>query len=212
MYIVQICPGFGESEETPTSWNTDNYVSFINEFIKKQNIKELDLIGHSNGGRIIIKLASKENLNFKINKIVLIGSAGIVHKKSLKLKIKIYSFKFCKKIVQLKIIKRFFPNLLNKLKNKFGSEDYKNASQILKQSLVKLINEDLKDCMTKIKVPTLLIWGEKDTATPLSDAKIMEKLIPDAGLVTIKNCTHYVFLENPYYVNIIIETFLKGGN
>lgn len=151
-------------------------------------------------------------MNFKINKIVLIGSAGIVHKKSLKLKIKIYSFKFCKKIVQLKIIKRFFPNSLNKLKNKFGSEDYKNASQILKQSLVKLINEDLKDCMPKIKVPTLLIWGEKDTATPLSDAKIMEKLIPDAGLVTIKNCTHYVFLENPYYVNIIIETFLKGGN
>lgn len=151
-------------------------------------------------------------MNFKINKIVLIGSAGIINKKPLKLRIKIYSFKFCKKIVQLKIIKRFFPNLLNKLKNKFGSEDYKNASHILKQSLVKLINEDLKDCMPNIKVPTLLIWGEKDTATPLSDAKIMERLIPDAGLVTIKNCTHYVFLENPYYVNKIIETFLKGGS
>lgn len=205
-------PGFGESQEPNFSWALDNYVDFIIKFIETQNIKKLNLIGHSNGGRIIIKLANRKDLNFEINKIILIGSAGIVHKKSLTVRLKIYIYKLCKKILQLKPIKKLFPSSLSKLKNIFGSEDYKNASPILKQSLVQLINEDLKKCLPNINAPTLLIWGENDTATPLSDAKIMEKLIPDSGLVSIKNCSHYVFIENSIYVNTIISNFLNGGN
>ena len=205
-------PGFGKSQEPDNSWDLDNYVSFIIEFIKSQNIKELDLIGHSNGGRIIIKLMSSKKIDFKVNKIILIGSAGIVHKKTLLQKFKIKVFKFCKKVLEFKPIKSLFPNLLLKLKNSFGSEDYRNASPVMKGTLVKLVNEDIRDFLPNIKVPTLLIWGELDTATPVSDGEIMEKLIPDAGLIKVKDCTHYVFLEKPSYVNKIIYTFFNGGN
>ena len=201
-------PGFGKSQEPQKSWNIDDYVSFIINFIENQNIKNLDLIGHSNGGRIIIKLMN-EKLNFKVNKIVLIGSAGIVHKKTLFQKIKIKTFKICKKILEFKPINSVFPNLLENLKNHFGSTDYKNATPIMKETLVKLVNEDLKALLPNISAPTLLIWGEADTSTPICDAEIMEKLIPDAGLVRVKNCSHYVFLEQPAYVNKIIYTFLS---
>ena len=88
-------PGFGESDEPKQRWNLDSYIDFVINFIKSQDIKELDLIGHSNGGRIIIKLMSKK-LDFKVNKIILIGSAGIVHKKSFSQKVKIRSFKIGK--------------------------------------------------------------------------------------------------------------------
>lgn len=205
-------PGFGESEEPVISWELDDYVTFVINFIKKQKIKELDLIGHSNGGRIIIKLMSKKNLNFKVNKIILIGSAGIVHKKTVSQKLKIKISKLCKKILELKPIKDICPNLLSKLKNSFGSEDYRNASPVMKQIIVKLIDQDLREFLPNINVPTLLIWGENDTATPISDGEIMEKLIPDAGLIKVENCSHYVFLERPEYVNKIISTFLNGGN
>lgn len=205
-------PGFGKSDEPKTSWNLDQYVDFVISFLQSQNIKELDLIGHSNGGRIIIKLMSKKNLNIKINKIILIGSAGIVHKKTLSQKLKIRMFKISKKILNLKILENSFPNLLEKLKNKFGSEDYRNASPIMRECLVKLVNEDVRNFLPNINVPTLLLWGQNDTATPIEDAKIMEELIPDAGLVEIKNCSHYVFLEQPNYINKIIYTFLDGGN
>lgn len=214
-YANVICldmPGFGASDEPKKSWNLDDYVTFIIEFIKSQNIDELDVIGHSNGGRIIIKLMSSKNLNFKINKIILIGSAGIVHKKTFKQTIKIKTFKLCKKIAQLKPVKAISPGLLDKVKNHFGSADYKNASPIMRETMVKLINEDVRQYLPNIKVPTLLIWGENDTATPIKDAEIMEKLIPDAGLVRVKNCSHYVFLETPSYVNIVISNFLNGGN
>ena len=205
-------PGFGDSQEPNTSWNLDNYVTFVINFINNQNIKEVDLIGHSNGGRIIIKLMSQKNLNFKVNKIILIGSAGIVRKKTLSQKLKIKIFKACKKILELKPIKDTFPNLILKLKNNFGSEDYRNASPVMKQTLVQLINQDLRECLPNINVPTLLIWGVNDTATPISDGEIMEKLIPDAGIIKVENCSHYVFLERPAYVNKIISTFLTGGN
>ena len=199
-------PGFGESEEP------NDYVTFVIDFIKSQNINELSLIGHSNGGRIIIKLMNEKNLSFKVNKIILIGSAGIVHEKTLYQNSKVKLAKIGKNILELKPIKKIFPNLITKLKNNFGSEDYKNASPIMKETLVQLINYDLREFLPNINVPTLLIWGSNDTATPISDGKLMEKLIPDAGLIRVENCSHYVFLEQPGYVNKIINTFLNGGN
>ena len=202
-------PGFGQSEEPKESWNLDKYVDFVIEFIEEQNIKNLDLIGHSNGGRIIIKLMTRRDLKFKVNKVILIGSAGIVHPKSTTRKIKENIFKITKKILELKPFKKVFAKFIIKFQNKFGSEDYRNASPIMKKTMVKLLNEDVRECLPNINVPTLLIWGENDTATPISDAEIMEKTIPDAGLVRIKGCTHYVFLENTQYVNKIIENFLN---
>lgn len=205
-------PGFGDSSEPYSPWNIDNFVSFVIDFIKSLNIQELDLIGHSNGGRIIIKLMNEKNLDFKVNKIILIGSAGIVHKKTLIQRAQVQVCKLGKKVLETKPFKTLFPNLISKLKNHIGSEDYKNASPVMKQTLVELVNKDLREFLPNINVPTLLIWGTNDTATPISDAEIMEKLIPDSGLVRIENCTHYVFLERTEYVNKIIATFLTGGN
>lgn len=199
-------PGFGESDEPEQSWNVDDFVDFIIEFIKEQKIKELDLIGHSNGGRIIIKLMNRKDLDFKVDKIILMGSAGIVNKKSFSQRVRIRTYKICKKLFKISLVQKAFPNLLNK----FGSDDYRNSSPVMRQTMVKLVNEDLREYLPNIKNPTLLIWGTNDTATPISDAELMEKLIPDSGLVKIDGCTHYAFLENPYYVNTVIKTFFEG--
>lgn len=188
-------PGFGESQEPSHGLSLDDYVHFVISFIHALGLKELDIIAHSNGGRITIKMLGKEPLDFKVHKIILMGSAGIVHPNSLSQKIHIKLFKIGKKILSLKPMKVLFPNLLEKLKNNSGSEDYRNASPIMKQTLVKLIHEDVREFLPKIEVPTLLLWGENDEATPIEDAKLMEKLIPDAGLVCLKNGSHYAFLE-----------------
>ena len=94
-------PGFGESEEPNTSWNLGDYVTFVIAFIKSQNINELSLIGHSNGGRIIIKLMNEKNLSFKVNKIILIGSAGMVHEKTFYQNLKVKLAKIGKNILEL---------------------------------------------------------------------------------------------------------------
>lgn len=51
--------------------------------------------------------------------------------------------------------------------------------------------------------------GKNDTATPLRDARIMEKLIPDAGLVAFDDAGHYSFLDKPYEFNTVLQNFLQ---
>jgi pimeloyl-ACP methyl ester carboxylesterase len=75
--------------------------------------------------------------------------------------------------------------------------------------MVRVVNTDLKEYLPKILAPTLLLWGEKDTITPLKDAYVMKKLINDAGIVVFNNCGHYSFLEQPNETNIIINNFIK---
>jgi pimeloyl-ACP methyl ester carboxylesterase len=98
---------------------------------------------------------------------------------------------------------------LNVMRAKKGSADYASSSPIMRGVLSKVVNEDLKHVMPSIKASTLLIWGENDTATPLNDAKTMERLIPDAGLVSFAGCGHYSFLDNPRGFAAVVKEFLK---
>lgn len=201
-------PGFGKTNEPPTAWNVDQYTDFVIEFIKKLNLKKIILMGHSFGGRIIIKLMARQEKAFEVEKIVLLDSAGIKPKTTLKKQIKQKWFKICKKVANSKVGKKMYPGLVEKMQKKHGSADYRNATPLMRQVLVKAINEDLTKLLINIKVPTLLIWGDKDTATPLSDAETMEKLIPDAGLVVLKNTGHYSFLEDFYTFSRVMDSFL----
>ena len=90
-----------------------------------------------------------------------------------------------------------------------GSEDYKNSPEVLKETMKNIINEDQKKYLHEIKAPTLLIWGSLDKATPIEDARIMKKLIPDCGLIEYPNSTHFSYLENINQVNIVLNNFLS---
>jgi pimeloyl-ACP methyl ester carboxylesterase len=92
---------------------------------------------------------------------------------------------------------------------KNASADYRNATPRMRECLVKTVNEDLTPCLPSIRCPTLLIWGENDSETPLSDAGVMEKLIPDAGLVVLKNAGHYSFLDQSYAFGRVLDSFLN---
>lgn len=204
-------PGFGESAQLKESFSSDDYSSFCINFLKKLDLlnKKIVLVGHSNGGRIAIKLNLSFNNTINIIKNILIDSAGIRSKLSLYKRIKIKTFKFLKKISSFSLIKKIFPNLEENIKNKFGSNDYNNASPIMKETLVKLVNEDLSDKLYKINVPTLLIWGDKDDATPIEHAKIMNKNIKDSGLVIYENCSHFSFIENREKTILVFKSFLN---
>lgn len=188
-------PGFGESDEPSEPWCVDDYVDFVIEFLKSFDVKNATLLGHSFGGRVIIKMFEKATLPFEINKIILVDSAGVKPKKTFKQKAKIKTFKIGKKILGLKPISTLFPDALESLRAKSGSADYNAASPIMRQTLVRVVNEDLTHLFEKVTPPTLLIWGKDDTATPVSDADLMERLMPDAGKVVFENCGHYSFID-----------------
>lgn len=200
-------PGFGKSSEPTVPWNVDNYADFVMKFCEKMGIKRCSLIGHSFGGRIIIKMMSREKLPFTVDKIVLTGSAGIRPQQSLQRKMQNKCYKMLRWLLALQACQKMMPNALEYLRQKNGSADYNAASPIMRQCLVRVVNEDLTPLLHNINVPTLLIWGENDTATPVRDGQIMAKQIPDAGLVVFEGCGHYAFLEQCWRFCRILDSF-----
>lgn len=205
--IAPELPGFGETPEPPEPWGVSEYASFVLKFLELLNIKKAIFMGHSNGGRIIIKIASG-GADIKIPKIILIGSAGIVPEKTPEQLRRQKRYKMGKTILSSAPVKLIFPDALENFKKKSGSEDYRNASPLMRDTLVKLVNEDLSSILPSVKQPTLLVWGELDDSTPIADAKKMESLLPDAGLVVVKGAGHYCYLEQPNFVFRVLDSFL----
>lgn len=202
-------PGFGGSSEPSYAMNVDDYTDFVIEFIEKLGLKKIHILGHSFGGRVIIKMMSRK-LNYEVDKIILVDAAGIKPKKSLKITLKVKSFKLAKKMFEGTILGKMYPNFINNMRKKSGSDDYNSASPIMRQILVKVVNEDLTYLLANIKNNTLLVWGDMDDATPIGDAHIMNKNIENSGLVIAKGAGHYSFLEQSQLVNNSIYSFLQS--
>ena len=208
--VVPDLPGFGESPEPPHPFSVGDYTDLLVDFIKSLGFGTVSLMGHSYGGRIIIKLFSMENLPFTVERVCLVDAAGIRPKKSLGQKLSLFCYKGGRRILSLPPLRRLFPNAVENWRKKRGSADFNAASEVMKKTLVLSVNEDLTPCLKNITSPTLLFWGDKDDATPLSDAKIMEKKIPDAGLVVLQGGSHYSFLENTPYFLRVADAFFEN--
>ncbi|MBE6750568.1 MAG: alpha/beta hydrolase [Ruminococcaceae bacterium] len=200
-------PGCGKTDTMKEPWKLEDYCDFVLEFMKAVNLENPILIGHSHGGRVILKLAAEGLVDPQ--KIVLLDSAGLIPKKTLNQKFRAKSFKCIKTVLSLPIIKNYSGELLDKARKHYGSADYNAAPEVLRKTLVSLVNTDLRNIIHKISCPTLLIWGEKDTATPLSDAKIIEGLIKDCGLCVFENAGHFAFFEQQQRTIAILNSFIK---
>ena len=198
-------PGHGNSDEPPSVWGVVEYTDLVEQFCANQGIASPILIGHSFGGRIGLLMASRND----VRKMVLVDGAGIKPRRSLRYYIKVYSFKTAKRLLPLLMGKKRGGELIDRWRGKAGSADYRTSTPKMRAVMSKCINQDLKFVMPSIKASTLLIWGSKDTATPLSDGKYMEKHIPDAGLVVFEDAGHYSFLDNPVGFRSVIQTFFK---
>lgn len=204
-------PGFGESDEPAEPWNVAAYADFFCRFMEETGIQEAALIGHSYGGRVIIKLAERESLPFTITKIVLIDSAGIMPERSAAQKAKVRRYKMLRNFLTSKPIHAMFPEVIDYWMSKQGSEDYRNASPMMKKCLVMAVNEDQREALPKIRQEVLLIWGDLDDATPISDAHLMDELIPDSALIVLEGTGHYSFLEKPQQFRGIIRSYFGIG-
>lgn len=203
--FVPDLPGFGKEKLVKAAMAVDDYVLFIKDYIEKKKLNSIIVIAHSFGGRIAIKLASSKNS--PVLKLILTGSAGIKPKLSLLVR----GMQF----IGLSMSELFRFSILRMFKNRFrklfyfliGEWDYYNAGD-LRETFKKIIAEELTPCIERIKVPTLLVWGENDKIIHLSDAKKMEKLIPNSKLVVIKNRGHKLPYESPREFMNAISTFI----
>lgn len=168
-------PGFGGTGIPLEPWNVLDYSKWLVDFLNKTKTESDVLIGHSFGGRVAIKEISGGLLTPQ--KLVLVASAGI-ERKSIKVK-------------TLILISDLIPKFIKKMVN-FGSKDLREASGIMRESVKLIVGENLENDISKIAIPTLLIWGSEDNTTPLWQGKLINKLIKNSELKIIDGANHGV--------------------
>lgn len=197
-------PGFGDTNDPDFVMGTYDYYEFLLAFLEKFNIKKATFIGHSFGGKTLTILGAKNDE--MIEKLILIDASGVIPKRKLNYYFKVYSFKIAKKFYLLthggdeESLKKFY--------KKHGSDDYQNADGIMRKCFVKVVNESTEEEFPKIKAETLLVWGEKDDATPLYMAEVFEKKIKNSGLVVLEGAGHYSYIDDYGTFNAVLNSFL----
>lgn len=204
VYAVDF-PGFGLSGAPAEVWGIEEYTACFEEFVRTAGIENPVLVGHSFGGRVAILFASRN----PVHKVILVDAAGIRPRRTLKYYLKIYSYKLYKRLLPLAVGRGRAERMLDRYRRKVGSSDYNALNGTMRRILVKVVNEDLRSFLPRIGAPTLLIWGDLDTATPIGDARIMERAIPDAGLVVFPGASHFSFLERPGQFLAVVDNFLN---
>ena len=193
--------GHGESEEPECAWSVKDYADALYELCVKLNIENPIIVGHSFGCRVAFHFAYAH----PVRKMVLTGAAGLKPKRGLDWYAKTYTYKLGKKLVQMSGNKE----LEEKLKRNSGSSDYRNATGIMRETFVKVVNDDVRDLLPKMEMPVLLIFGEHDDATPVSDGKYMEAHMKDAALIVFENDDHYAYWHQMARFNRILDAFFE---
>ena len=186
--------GFGKSVGMKTPYSLDDYVAEIGRVIDELGVKKVNVLAHSFGARVAVKLANKDA---RINKIIFTGAAGLKPRRGIKYILKKAAFNILKKFVDKSRLRSFY------------SPDYLALSGVMRESFIKIINEPLDEEYKKLKNPAIIICGDKDRETPLSAEKRMKKLI-GCDLYVLPSTGHFCFTEKPDEFNGIALSFLFG--
>ncbi len=206
-------PGHGQSGEPPVPWGVPEYAEQLRGLLDQLHIERTDLIAHSFGGRVAIYLASHHPE--RIGKMILTGAAGLRKPPTKAQSKRQKRYQRCKRLLNMlakvPFLRKITQKLLERLRLRYGSPDYNRLNENMRKTFVKVISQDLTGMLTEIQSPTLLVWGENDTETPLWMGRKMEQSIPDAGLVVFDGRSHFAFLEEAGRFQVIANQFLWGG-
>lgn len=181
--------GFGQSDQPSGAWTIYDYADCVTTLISALCVNSVTAIGHSFGGRVGIILASK-NI---VDSLILIDSAGLKPKRNPLYYARIIIHKVRKK---LKI-----PS------SKAGSKDYRSLSVNMRSTFVNVVNSHLDGLLSKIKVPTLILWGNKDKETPLYMAKKLNANIANSSLYVLDG-GHFSYIDSYIETCSHMENFL----
>ena len=207
-------PAHGKSGRPPEPWGVPEYAACTLEVLRRLDFLPCAVIAHSFGARVTIQLAADDPSLF--TKLILTGAAGVKKPATAESSKRTQQYKKLKRLCEAAKGMKIFGSLPEKaedaLRRKYGSADYNALDEEMRKTFVKVISLDLTDRLKDVKQPTLLVFGDQDTETPLWMAKVMEENIPDAGLVTLAGGTHFAYLEQAGRFCAIAQHFLTEGD
>lgn len=203
--VAMDLPGFGGSPAPRGAWGTPDYAAYVTDVLASRGVERAHFVGHSYGAKTSLYLAATRPA--LIDKLVLQASSGLRTPPSFKARAKRTASRVGK------VAGRMGPPgraLRQAIYERVSSSDYRDAGA-MRPTLVKVVNEDLKPLLPRVKASTLLIWGSEDDAVPLSHARTMESHIPDAGLVVFEGAGHFAYLDERDRFCVVVRHFLGAA-
>ena len=218
LIIPDLIGNADSSKPTNIDYSVANQTELLQQFLVKFKDKNMVLVGNSMGGAIALKYASK----YKIDSLILLDSMGLqveesyVDKvgldKAKKVYLNVCSTKKMKKIIDIAYEKSpYIPNIvleyLTDIKCKESNLDAYKYSFIIDNKLQ--VKENLSHKSKSIKIPTLIIWGNKDKIISVQNAYVLHKNIKNSKLIIFDNIGHMPMIEDAKLTASSIERFLE---
>lgn len=194
----------GLTESSTAVWTIAAYEDWLDK--QMTGTDKPIIIGHSNGGRIALSYI--QHNPGRVGTLILIDSAGLVHDQwwlRIKLAILRIISKVGKLIIRLPVFKKIVYTLI-------GARDYFDAPQNMKLTMRNMLESDKQINLSKITVPTTIIWGRADTITPLKDGQKIHDLIVGSKLHVIDDARHAPFANHPDEVADIITATVESSS
>ncbi|MBI4064949.1 alpha/beta hydrolase [Candidatus Gottesmanbacteria bacterium] len=199
-------PGFGKAYIPTRPWFLRDYVSFLDDYIKKHSVVRPILIGHSFGGRVALKYCERKPKN--ITAMVLSGTPGFTPIPKRKLLLFIVLAKVGRFIFSIPPINFFQDHVRKWYYYVVGAKEFFRAEGAMRETFKRIVQEDLVTSMEAISIPTILIWGELDIIVPLSIAERMHRVIEGSQLVVVADADHGAPYKQPEIFASYIEKFI----
>jgi pimeloyl-ACP methyl ester carboxylesterase len=196
-------PGFGVSPEPPQAWGSDEYADLVAELVSGFSKPQV-ILGHSLGGRVAVKLASRRPdlvAAMVLTGVPLLRKPGPGTSPPA-------AFKAGRWAHAHRLISDV---RMEKLRKKYGSADYRNANGVMRAVLVRLVNESYEDYLAQIKCPVELIWGSKDSVVPLQVGQDACAMIADCRLNVLEDAGHMTPLSSPKSLNEAVRRLLEAS-
>lgn len=215
--IIPDLPGHGNSvSNDKLDFSIAHQTEMLSSFLKAINARNIHLVGNSMGGAIAISYATTYSENVK--SLTLIDSLGLKAEKSefdtiIKNSGNNPMLNVCTKDAFEQLLSLGMENppyvpgiFLNKL------AEAKCARSKLESKIFydMMKDSDLSNIISKIKTPTLIIWGKKDRVLHINNANLFHNAIKGSQLTIFEEAGHVPLLEVPRKTAVVFEKFIKN--
>lgn len=192
-------PGFGATAPPPEAWGSLEYAEAVATVLEDFD-RPVVMVGHSFGGRVALNLALVRP--DAVGGLVLTGVPLIrkVAPKGSK------RYRLARRLNSMGLISDL---RMEQARKRHGSSDYIAARGVMRDVLVRVVNESYEDALARIACPVELVWGDRDTAAPLAQAEVASGLLADANLTVLDGCDHETLAREPEAIRTACEGLIE---
>jgi pimeloyl-ACP methyl ester carboxylesterase len=191
-------PGFGASPPPPEAWGGSEYAKAVVPVVETMAAPVV-VLGHSFGGRAAVHLAAaRPDL---VRALVLTG-VPLLRPPDAPAARPALAFRVARVLHRRRLIS---DDRMEQYRQKFGSEDYRLATGVMRSVHVRAVNETYEEPLRRLTCPVELVWGDDDTAAPLAVAESAAALLTDVRLTVVPGAGHLTPLTAPAELAAAIE-------